>query len=1332
MKQAAKATRSSEKIGALAQLFRSSSSSNGRPSRSRMIMIPVTILLGLGLIYFYFYSNAEGEKFDKRRFRVLQLLEQNISNKKSGYRESLQQITELIPAQTLSKKTADILLDQINSQKEVQILDHILLAFEESKTDKTGYYFLDYLEKPVIKDVNGNDSNRIAVYIRLSDYIKELIPTKTFDNVLILEASNKNLEVKYQNLPNKIIPKTSTSVASNTSLNLFLKDSIGLLTGIVREVEVDGEMYRLYPHVTVGDTRGTHEIICGLVKSRTYVANKRQVNIWFVVVLSIVMIVTVVSLPVLKIYIINDIERMKASDVVLSGMSIIIGAPLILLIILSVTEYTAYYQSEQPDSLKGFASQLDSAMHNEVGVILSQLETSEKMEKLIMDLSQGSGVKTKPLSSDQLSKFLQYNHFNELYGICEDGGQKFSLTTYKEEKNLIDLSQRQYYRDLKDENLLLFNTVSSNDGCFGKVKSKQIPYVMQSLSSWTTGDHEVVVAIPTDAFKENETSYLAISTKASSVMEPILKPGFGYAIIDKEGNTWFHSNPSRMNSENFLNELGDNSTIRTAMFGNQALTTQTSYWGERIRLHIKPSNHFPLYVATFYEMQHARSFIAEISSLSILFVVVGFLLVGALVYATHFAELRRRLFRFRKFPFDWLRPSDDQIFTYSVSIFHMIFVGLAFIGVLVYTSISSETLWYAGANIVASALILPPLLYVSNYWICSLSTYKLFENAGLVGLVHAVFLSLYLIVLYQFVEKPFFLWMVGVWFFSLLILILAISTKRYLDQFNWRFGFSSTVSGVFGWLNAATGIIENRLSRKIPPEWKALSQRYLSYLKVWLFVSSIMPVTIIFGLTKNMEEILYYKYEQLKIAKSIDGKYKEVTAEFNTTDNGEFELKKTYGYQFGGKNQLYVDGMTVSLDSFVEAEFTPTNKFEKWITILEEIRPSYSESLVENRATLKDFNDNSTWYWEISSPDKKQLSVDLAYRLENKISGKEAVLISSELDGHDSISFIGGLSLESLASVGWIIFLSAIILLFICLSSVLKYLCSHIFSTPFGSYSFDSDDLDVLKRKARAGEVLLICNSNRVKKMLKKELSFCTDFDKLISDLLIPENKASRLNLIEKAFRFDRPALIATKYPSKLLESLSSLEEFHVREEIEHHIAHYKQVIVSESLLQSAPSRRGIESVIEEDIESFKDQQKNYQYYSDIWRSATTREKYILYDLAEDGFANTKNSNSTLYLINKGLIKWNGQLDLMNNGFRNFILTAIRKKEGREIENEMAARGSWSVIKFILFGLIASILVFIALGEPDYFTDFNTMITLIASIVTLFPVIGSLFSVAPE
>jgi hypothetical protein len=144
----------------------------------------------------------------------------------------------------------------------------------------------------------------------------------------------------------------------------------------------------------------------------------------------------------------------------------------------------------------------------------------------------------------------------------------------------------------------------------------------------------------------------------------------------------------------------------------------------------------------------------------------------------------------------------------------------------------------------------------------------------------------------------------------------------------------------------------------------------------------------------------------------------------------------------------------------------------------------------------------------------------------------------------------------------------------------------------------------------------------------------------------------------------------------------------------------------------------------------FKLQLTSQYFYTYIWQSLTQEEKFLLYDLAEDGLVNSYDSYNLSMLISKGLIiRFNGTLMLFNRGFRNFILTSIGNAEVNRIKNLVKDTGNWGNLKTPLTLAILAILIFLIASQQEAYSNIIAYITAfgagISGILKIFSMVGN-------
>jgi Ca2+/Na+ antiporter len=88
-------------------------------------------------------------------------------------------------------------------------------------------------------------------------------------------------------------------------------------------------------------------------------------------------------------------------------------------------------------------------------------------------------------------------------------------------------------------------------------------------------------------------------------------------------------------------------------------------------------------------------------------------------------------------------------------------------------------------------------------------------------------------------------------------------------------------------------------------------------------------------------------------------------------------------------------------------------------------------------------------------------------------------------------------------------------------------------------------------------------------------------------------------------------------------------------------------------------------------------------YYQTLWDGCSVDEKIVLVRLAEDGLVSSQNYDHLLELLQKGLVRRDPGLRLMNRSFGQFALRSVTRADVQEWE-EAGGISAWSVMKWLL------------------------------------------------
>ena len=144
---------------------------------------------------------------------------------------------------------------------------------------------------------------------------------------------------------------------------------------------------------------------------------------------------------------------------------------------------------------------------------------------------------------------------------------------------------------------------------------------------------------------------------------------------------------------------------------------------------------------------------------------------------------------------------------------------------------------------------------------------------------------------------------------------------------------------------------------------------------------------------------------------------------------------------------------------------------------------------------------------------------------------------------------------------------------------------------------------------------------------------------------------------------------------------------------------------------------------------------QNYvkSYYFALWNALTRKEKFAVYDMSNDGFINTKNIPIINSLLKKGMfIIENNRIDIMNQSFKNFVLSVLSGEEMKMMNSEVRKKGKWGNIKTIIILIILALVILIGFGKPDFFKSMNKILIALAGIMTVIPTLTRAFTLTQK
>jgi hypothetical protein len=92
----------------------------------------------------------------------------------------------------------------------------------------------------------------------------------------------------------------------------------------------------------------------------------------------------------------------------------------------------------------------------------------------------------------------------------------------------------------------------------------------------------------TPSSQPDDAPFLALNVRPHSIVDAVMPPGYGFAIVGADGKVLFHSDDGLSLEENFFEEVSNAQGVRERMQLDRAVTWSGDYHGTPHRLHMQP------------------------------------------------------------------------------------------------------------------------------------------------------------------------------------------------------------------------------------------------------------------------------------------------------------------------------------------------------------------------------------------------------------------------------------------------------------------------------------------------------------------------------------------------------------------------------------------------------------------------------------------------------------------------------------------------------------------------------------------------------------------------
>ena len=291
--------------------------------------------------------------------------------------------------------------------------------------------------------------------------------------------------------------------------------------------------------------------------------------------------------PFLKIKYMSHTERLRRSHGWLLALSMFLGTASATLMVLNAS-YASHSVSEVDQDLRSLADQIQKNVNREIVRALDQL-TSLSNEPEVQSRAAKPEDRAVTGFLAKRGRDLTYPYFDLAFWADSEGKQlvKYTVDPYSTPPTLV--KNFPFFQDVMQADTVGAPAVP----VLAKIANHH--YSLEPRTSPNTGQFHAVIAAqfgdPKTEIPQTEIKVQVLVTQPLSLVNSVLPPGFGFAVLDHDGLVLFHSNSLRNLSENFVLESKDPAALQAALFSDSDQKLNVEYSGKQRRMLVTKIDH---------------------------------------------------------------------------------------------------------------------------------------------------------------------------------------------------------------------------------------------------------------------------------------------------------------------------------------------------------------------------------------------------------------------------------------------------------------------------------------------------------------------------------------------------------------------------------------------------------------------------------------------------------------------------------------------------------------------------------------------------------------------
>ncbi len=1268
-----------------------------------------------------------------------------------------------------------------------------------------------------LADTGSSPGTSFQLEVRLDQILADVPLEGAFDHLVIVEGDG---QVVVQRGPDALRLTSLAKLTTTDSIKLSVADLQS--ASRVTQVHYAEQDYGLLcqplrpPSDLVqrdqDDTLGSTWVLCGLVSSERSVANALAVSPLLVLILLLLLLLGLLTWPFFKIFTMRQRERLRFLDGYLLSVSTF---GLLLLMALLLLDFQSYasLRNLTKDRLAALAADLDRHLVGELQQMARQLDAYDEIVaatavnlgglrtdvKLLRQRKSTSAQapaatavpvsEAVPVLDDSEPDAIKgldlpypdhYPHLSSVFWMRPDDGRQFIKATINDRNTPpVALSKRAYFQRVQDhDRLWRLSTVVDrwSSGDTGEPWDSEV-YV-EPIRSVTTGESSVVLSTCSriraegsddspkgECPKPGERVVAALSTPLVSIADPVMGPGFGFAIIDDDGNVLLHSDSRRALADNLFDELSQPRRLRAALESRTDRAIESDYLSRPHRLWIRPMRGLPWTVVTFFDKEVLRTANLEVLTQAI---VIGtlYLVVFYLIPSVIYLSRRRR-------HTSWLWPDGSKLRLYKrlVWMYGVLFLAL----LLVLHVVPRGYTLIAGFLFPLTAVVITVLRI--RLWnrqhLSVLRGTKGVKGSDRAGLALDIFPQLLLAAV--ILSAPQRMEMLG----SVISVMVLTFVVLFYVALRW---------------SPKDGRVRLRLNRAkslLPDEF--LPWHDVAAVLFWLLVA-VLPASCFFKVALEDQQLLLLKMEHLHLRDQLERRDCAVDERYRRVSVGQPGFLANRKIFVGGTDAYQASTSITAAHYAGEAVFEDLRSElakpvgERWYSdLLADHEPLYNDTSVRLRYLAPPAASDSSWQW------RRRVDGEVMFEVDRSRCSEPYVLLSSvplAMPAVGGLVLAGGL-LSTMVLLAWVRWVSRR-LLFARLeqqvrrlrpedlirgeirTNVLALLASPIDRRAImASNRYDYVALGDEDSLARALEVEgkpkpVVCDgfedgledpvARRSKLQVLEDLVLTHHRRVLILTSVDPFNDLfsfaspghdaptsapasgapdddeqrrwgrllSRFTLVPVALARQQATAVGSDGADDL-ESTDSMggRPAWLERELNATLHLRRLVEQRQGLSSDAVSHISRREALERIVESAEG------YYWALWTACSRDEKLVLVQLAEERLVNPKQNRTVRRLLQRGLVVRDPMLRPMNESFTLFVSLIRLPQEVREWEQPSQGMG-WTHIRWAFMALLVVIALFLSTTQKQLLeTTFGFVSALGISLPVLLKLVSSVNKPSP-